>query len=287
MKLNIAAIQNTATRDIPANIAWLRERVEHVVSNGAEVVCTPETCNLIEPDNSRVFDSTYSEADDPALAMFREAARELNVTIAVGSLAIRNDVDRVVNRAFYIDPDGEVVARYDKLHMFDIQLKNGEFYRESESFNAGDKAVVVDSPWCRIGLSICYDLRFAALYRALAQAGAKVLTIPAAFTQTTGQAHWHILVRARAIETGSFVVAANQCGTHLGRRQSFGHSLIVTPWGEVLADGGAEPGIVQAELDLDKVDEARQMIPAITAGKDFDLQEFQAGVPSFPAAASS
>ncbi|MEM7209893.1 MAG: carbon-nitrogen hydrolase family protein [Pseudomonadota bacterium] len=275
MTVKIAAIQNTATRDIPANIAWLREKIDQSVGDGAQLICTPETCTLIEPDNSRIFDSTRLEGDDPGLAMFQEAAREHGVAIAVGSLMIRTEDERVVNRAFYIDSEGEVVARYDKLHMFDVQLRNGEFYKESDAFDSGSEATLVESNLATIGLSICYDLRFAALYRALAQAGAQILTIPAAFTQTTGQAHWHILVRARAIETGSFVVAANQCGTHLGKRQSYGHSLIVSPWGEVLADGGAEPGVISAEIDLEKVAESRRMIPAVERDKEFSIKTYQ------------
>ena len=271
---NIASIQNTATRDIPANIEWLRSRIDESAENGAELIFTPETCTLIEPDNSRVAGSTKTEADDPGLAMFRQAAKTHATPIAVGSMMIKTDDGRDVNRAYFIDKHGEVIARYDKLHMFDVQLKNGEFYKESDALAAGDKAVLVNTQWGKIGLSICYDLRFATLYRALAQNGAKILTIPAAFTQTTGQAHWHTLVRARAIETGSFVVASNQCGTHVGKRQSYGHSLIVSPWGDVLADGGAEPGIIYAEIDLDGVEKARQMIPALQHDKQFTLVEF-------------
>ena len=272
--LKISSIQNTATRDIPANIEWLKEKINDAATAGAELICTPETCTLIEPDNSRVASSTKTEADDPGLAMFVEAARQHAIPITVGSMMIKTDDGRDVNRAYYIDKNGEIVARYDKLHMFDVQLKNGEFYKESDALAAGDKAVLVNTEWGKIGLSICYDLRFAALYRALAQNGAKILTIPAAFTQTTGQAHWHTLVRARAIETGSFVVASNQCGTHVGKRQSYGHSLIVSPWGEVLADGGPEPGIIYAELDLENVQQARQMIPALQHDKSFELKEF-------------
>ena len=267
----VACIQNTATRDMTGNIAWLKHHIDEAVAAGAELIATAETCTLIEPDNTRIAASTFSEQDDPGLAMFRAAASKHGVHIAVGSLMIKTDTGYDVNRAYYIDGNGDVVAHYDKLHMFDVQLKNGEFYKESDALTAGYRAVLVDSQWGKIGLTICYDLRFAALYRALAQHGAKILTIPAAFTQTTGQAHWHILVRARAIETGSFVIAANQCGTHLGKRKSYGHSLIVDPWGEVLADGGPKPGIIYAELDLDKVDQVRQMIPALGHDRDFSV----------------
>ena len=272
--MKVASIQNTATRDIPANIEWLQSRVDEAAEQGAELIFTAETCTLIEPDNDRVAGSTQREEDDPGLAMFRAAAKQHNVDIAVGSMMIKTEDGKDVNRAYYINRAGEIVARYDKLHMFDVQLKNGEFYKESDALAAGDKAVLVNTDWGKIGLSICYDLRFAALYRALAQNGAKILTIPAAFTQTTGQAHWHILVRARAIETGSFVIASNQCGTHVGKRQSYGHSLIVSPWGEVLADGGAEPGIIYAELELERVEQARQMIPALRNDQPFGVIEF-------------
>lgn len=271
MPFKVACLQNTATRDLEANIAWLKAHIEQAVNAGAEFIATAETCTLIKPDNTRIASSTYSEAQDPGLAMFRQAAKDYSVPIAVGSLMIKTDDKRYVNRAYYIDKNGVIAARYDKLHMFDVQLKNGEFYKESDALSAGDQAVLVETQWGTMGLSICYDLRFAALYRALAQRGAKVLTIPAAFTQTTGQAHWHILVRARAIETGSFVIATNQCGTHLGNRKSYGHSLIVDPWGEVLADGGTQPGIIYADIDVNKVDKVRKMIPALDHDSAFDV----------------
>ncbi len=271
--VKVACIQNTATRDILGNIAWLRTHIDEAVAAGAELIATAETCTLIEPDNTRIATSTFGEQDDPGLSMFREVARTHGVPIAVGSLMLKTATGHDVNRAFYIDKNGDVLARYDKLHMFDVQLKNGELYKESDALTAGSQAVLVDTQWGKVGLSICYDLRFAALYRALARHGARILTIPAAFTQTTGRAHWHILVRARAIETGSFVIAANQCGTHLGNRKSYGHSLIVDPWGEVLADGGPETGIIYAELDLDKVDRVRQMIPALDHDRDFMVVE--------------
>ena len=190
--------------------------------------------------------------------------------LLVGSQLILED-GRICNRSFLLDPDGEIRARYDKLHMFDIELANGEAYRESDAIAPGDKAVVVDTPLGRIGLSVCYDLRFGALYRALAHAGAEIITIPAAFTQTTGKAHWHTLVRARAIETGAYVIAPNQCGHHCDKRYSFGHSLIVDPWGEILADGGAEPGIVYADIDLERVTRARARIPVLENERTFTL----------------
>lgn len=266
-----ACIQNTAGRDVEANIAWVSPHIDEAADNGAEFIALPETVGLIEPVNEQIPPLTFSEADDLGLATFRDKAKKHGVTILVGSQLIRVDDNRIVNRSFLIDSNGDIKARYDKLHMFDIELANGEWYRESEAISPGDQAVITDLPWGKLGLSVCYDLRFAALYRALAQNGAEIITIPAAFTQTTGKAHWHILVRARAIETGSYVVAPNQCGHHADSRYSYGHSLIVDPWGEVLADGGAEPGIIYADIDLAKVAQARSRIPALKNDRAFSL----------------
>ncbi len=273
MAFKAACIQNTAGRDIEANIAWVCERIDEAVGAGAEFIALPETVGLIEPANEQIPPLTYSESNDIGLSAFREKANAHSVTILVGSQLIRLDDDRIVNRSFVLDGHGEITARYDKLHMFDIELANGEWYRESAAISPGDKAVITDITWGRLGLSICYDLRFATLYRALAQNGAQIITIPAAFTQTTGKAHWHILVRARAIETGCYVIAPNQCGHHADRRYSYGHSLIIDPWGEVLADGGAEPGIIYADIDLDRVDSVRSRIPALQNDRGFTLEQ--------------
>jgi predicted amidohydrolase len=269
-----ACIQNTAGRDIKSNISWVCERIDEAVAAGVDFIALPETVGLIEPVNVQIPPLTFSESEDIGLAAFCEKARKHQVSILVGSQLIRLENDRIVNRSFMLDIQGEIQARYDKLHLFDIQLANGEAYLESEMITPGEKAVVTDTPLARFGLSVCYDLRFAALYRALAQNGAQILTIPAAFTQTTGKAHWHTLVIARAIETGSFVIAPNQCGHHADKRYSFGHSLIVDPWGEVLADGGAEPGIIYADIDVSKVEKARSRIPALQHDRAFilDLQ---------------
>ncbi|MDH5354153.1 MAG: carbon-nitrogen hydrolase family protein [Gammaproteobacteria bacterium] len=266
-----ACIQNTAGRDVEANIARVSRYIDEAAENGAEFIALPETVGLIEPVSEQIRPLTFSEAADPGLASFRAKAKKHSVTILVGSQLIRLEDNRIVNRSFLIDNNGEIRARYDKLHMFDIELANGEWYRESETISPGDRAVITDLPWGKLGLSVCYDLRFAALYRTLAQNGAEVITIPAAFTQTTGKAHWHILVRARAIETGSYVVAPNQCGHHADKRYSYGHSLIVDPWGEVLADGGAEPGIIYADIDLAQVANARNRIPALKNDRAFTL----------------
>lgn len=267
-----ACIQNTATRDIEANIEWVCARIDKAAAAGTEFIALPETVGLIEPVNEQIPAATFAEADDIGLAAFRRKACEHGVTILVGSQLIL-ERGKIFNRCFLIDSSGDIRARYDKLHMFDIELRNGEAYRESDAIEPGDRAVVVETAFGRLGLSICYDLRFGALYRALAQAGAQFITIPAAFTQTTGQAHWHTLVRARAIETGAFIIAPNQCGHHADKRYSYGHSLIIDPWGEVLADGGPEPGVIYADIELDRVQQARDRIPALKNERSFTLEQ--------------
>jgi predicted amidohydrolase len=271
-RFRAACVQNTATRDIEANVKWVCERIDEAAAAGADFIALPETVGLIEPVNEQIPAATSSEADDLGLAAFRGKALEHGVTLLVGSQLMLED-DRIYNRSFLLDAEGKIRARYNKLHMFDIELKNGESYRESDVIAPGDKAVIVDTDLGRMGLSICYDLRFGALYKALANAGAEFITIPAAFTQTTGQAHWHTLVRARAIETGAFVIAPNQCGHHCDKRYSYGHSLIVDPWGEVLADGGAEPGIIYADIDLEQVQKVRSRIPSLKNEREFTLEQ--------------
>ena len=267
-----ACVQNTAGRDIQSNVDWVCDAIDEAVAGGADFVALAETVGLIEPVNEQIPTATYAEDDDIGLAAFRGKAREHAVTLLVGSQLIFED-GKIYNRSFLLDTDGDIQARYDKLHMFDIELANGEWYRESDAIVPGDKAVLVDTKLGKIGLSVCYDLRFGALYRALAQAGAEIITIPAAFTQTTGQAHWHTLVRARAIETGCYVIAPNQCGHHCDRRYSFGHSLIIDPWGEILVDGGADPGIVFANIDTSKVAQTRNRIPNLQNERDFSLEQ--------------
>jgi predicted amidohydrolase len=217
-----------------------------------------------------LLQAVVAEEHEPALAAFRGLARETGAWLLVGSLAIRLGPETLANRSFLLDDAGRIVARYDKIHMFDVDLPGGESYRESALYRPGARAVVADTPWGRLGMTVCYDLRFPYLYRTLAHAGAVMLTIPAAFTKFTGQAHWHVLLRARAIETGCFVVAPAQCGSFSGGRESYGHSLIVAPWGEVLADGGEAPGFVVAELDLDRVARARRMVPSLRHDRSFE-----------------
>jgi len=265
-----ACIQNNAEREMAPSIAALTALVREAAAAGAELIATPEMCTMIEPQDALVLEKAVAEEDDPGLAALRTLAAETGAWILVGSLLVRcEDSRRVANRSFLLDPSGAIVARYDKLHLFDVALKGGERYEESATVRPGGEAVVAPTPWGLLGMSVCYDLRFAYLYRALAQAGAGVLAIPAAFTYTTGKAHWHVLVRARAIETGSYVLAPTQCGVHAEGRRTFGHSLIVDPWGEVLADGGDEVGFIMAEIEPAKVQAARRMIPALEHDRAF------------------
>ena len=256
-----------------ANIEAAVRMIGEAKAAGAEYVQTPEMTNVLEAKRERLFKTIVEEEADTSLATLREVARKLGIYIHVGSLAIKISPDRAANRGFLIDPKGDIAARYDKIHMFDVDLEGGESYRESRTYRPGEQAVLCDLPWGRLGLTICYDLRFPALYRALAEAGATMLAIPSAFTQKTGEAHWHVLMRARAIENGSFVFAAAQGGKHENGRETFGHSLIVDPWGRVLAEGGTEPGVVMAEIDLAEVAKARARIPSLQHGRRFEIVE--------------
>ena len=266
----VACVQNCAERDMAPSIAAVTELIRGAAAAGAALIVLPEMVTMIEPQNALVLEKAVPEAADPGLAAFRNLARETGAWILVGSLLLKEAGEsRVVNRSFLLDGEGAIVARYDKLHLFDIDLDEGESYRESATVRPGDRAVLAPTPWGLLGMSVCYDVRFAYLYRALAQAGASFLSIPAAFTETTGKAHWHVLVRARAIETGSYVFAATQSGTHAEGRRTFGHSLIVDPWGEVLADAGSDVGFVTAEIDPANVARARAMIPALRHDRRF------------------
>jgi len=276
-KFRVACIQNCAARDMAPSIEAVSRLIRAAAKDGAELIQLPEMVTMLEPQNRLVLEKAVPEAVDPGLAAFRALARETGAWILVGSLLLKEPgAERVVNRSLLLDNSGGIVARYDKLHLFDVDLASGEQYRESATVIAGDRAVLAPSPWGLIGLSVCYDLRFAYLYRALAQAGASYLSIPAAFTYTTGKAHWHVLVRARAIETGSYVFAANQGGTHAEGRHTWGHALIVDPWGEVLADGGEVEGFIAADIDPAKVAEARAMIPALRHDRKFAGPELPA-----------
>jgi len=266
----VACIQNRAERDMAPSIAALEPMIRAAAAAGADLIQLPEMATMIEPEPRLVLAKALPEAEDPGLKAFRALARETGCWILAGSLLFKEKGEEcVVNRSLLLNDKGNIVARYDKMHLFDVDLANGETYRESATVRPGESAVLAATPWGPMGLSICYDVRFAALYRALAKGGALFLSIPAAFAYTTGKDHWHILVRARAIETGSYVFAATQCGTRADGWRIYGHSLIVNPWGEVLADAGEENGFVMAEIDPAKVAQARAMVPALQHDRPF------------------
>ncbi len=258
----VALVQNQPGSDMDANIAECDGLVREAHARGADLVCLPELFSCLQIIGRTWSVGAHPEDSHPALRHFRDLATELGTWIQPGSLAVEMPSGKLRNRAVMLDPAGNLVARYDKVHMFDVDLADGESYRESDVFEAGDEAVLAPTPWGLVGLTVCYDLRFAYLYRSLAQAGASYLTVPAAFARTTGKAHWHVLLRSRAIETGCYVFAACQWGAH-GEAESYGHSLVVAPWGEVLADGGEQGGVVIADVDPAKVDDARAMVPAL------------------------
>src|SRR6185436_6835232 len=266
-----ACVQMRTGLDVAANIASASSLIREAKGKGAGFIATPEMTSLFEAESDALFTKTKPESEDTALKAYRALAHELKVWLLIGSLPIRVAERQCANRSFLINASGEVVATYDKIHMFDVDLPGGEVYRESRNYRPGEQAVVADLPWGKLGMTVCYDLRFPQLYRALAKAGASFITIPAAFTHTTGMAHWHVLQRARAIETGCFVIAPAQAGTHENKRKTFGHSLIVAPWGEILAEAGEEPGVIVADIDPAKVAEARERVPSLSHDRRFTL----------------
>ena len=266
-----ACVQVNAQNDMRANVRVACDLIRDAASAGAEFISLPENVAFMGLNSKETRAAAYLQADHPALQAFRDVARETGVWLLAGSLGIRLDNDKLANRSCFIGPDGQVRTHYDKIHMFDVDLPNGERYRESDRFNAGEAAINTETPWGTLGMTICYDVRFPHLYRALAHGGAQLITVPAAFTRVTGEAHWHVLLQARAIETGSFVFAAAQCGEHPGKRQTFGHSVIIDPWGKVLADAGTEPGFIIADIDMAHVTSARAMVPSLQHDRDYSL----------------
>jgi deaminated glutathione amidase len=269
----VALIQMRSGRTPAANLDAAAKLIGEAKAGGADYVQTPEMTNILEAKRDALMAAIVPERDDASLATFRDLARQHRLWLHIGSLALKVSPDRAVNRGFLIDPRGEIAARYDKIHMFDVDLGNGESYRESRSYAPGEHAVAADLPWGRLGVTICYDLRFPALYRALAEAGCTFLAIPSSFTKQTGEAHWHILNRARAIENGCYVFAAAQGGHHENGRDTFGHSLVIDPWGRILAEGDVEPGVVMAEIDPAAVAAARARMPSLQHGRRFEIIE--------------
>ena len=272
--MKVAALQLCASDDPVANLALTLTMVQRAAEAGAQFIATPEVTNCVSSSRRRQNEVLALQEDDQTLAAMCAAAARFGVWISVGSLALKlPDDDRFTNRSFMIDPSGQIIAQYDKIHMFDVTLSETEQYRESDGYRAGGHAVIADTAFGKIGMTICYDIRFPHLYRGLAKSGASILLIPAAFAQPTGRAHWEVLLRARAIETGCFVIAAAQTGEHQttqGRpRKTYGHSMIVSPWGEILADAGEDQGIIYADLDLSLVESTRARVPSILSNQSF------------------
>ena len=272
MSFRAALVQMCSGRDMAGNLAVATGLIRRAHAQGAVFVSTPEMTNILEPDRPRLKSLARVEAEDQSVAGFSAVAKQLGLWLNIGSLALQGEGEKLINRSLLFSPNGAIVARYDKIHLFDVDLPTGESLRESHAYEGGNRAVLAATPLGRVGLTICYDMRFPRLYRVLAQAGAELFTVPSAFTVPTGQAHWHVLLRARAIETASYVLAAAQGGTHESGRQTYGHSLIVSPWGEILAEGGVEPEVLVADLDLGKVAEARRRIPALLHDRHFELE---------------
>lgn len=274
--MRIAVHQARTGIDPDANAATLVAAVEEAAAGGATILFTPEMSGLLDRDRDRAAARLHDEQQDPVLAAVRAAAARCGLWVHIGSLALKGEGGggRLVNRGFLIDAAGDIRARYDKIHLFDVDLPTGESWRESATYAGGERAVVAETPLGKLGLSICYDLRFPDLYRALTGAGATILAIPAAFTVPTGQAHWHVLLRARAIEAGAFVVAAAQSGRHEDGRETYGHSLVVDPWGKVLLDMESAPGTAFADLDLAQVEEVRRRLPAIAHRRPIGEPEY-------------
>jgi predicted amidohydrolase len=277
LSFTAAMVQMRTSLSPEASFKQAEGLIREAAAQGADYVQTPEVSNLIQKNRKALFELLAPEDEDPSLKAYRELARELKIHVHIGSLALRATPERAVNRSFLIAPDGGILASYDKIHMFDIELDGGESYRESANYQPGETAVISDLPWGRIGLTICYDVRFPALYRALAESGAAFITVPSAFTVRTGEAHWHTLLRARAIENGCYIFAAAQAGKHESGRETYGHSLIVDPWGVVLAEGSStEPGIVMAKIDPAKVESVRKTIPSLQHGRRFSVVDTKA-----------
>ncbi|WP_114951371.1 carbon-nitrogen hydrolase family protein [Sphingosinicella terrae] len=277
--MKVALFQAQTGIDPEANAAELVGRIGEAAAGGAAMLFTPEMSGLLDRDRQRAAPHYRPESEDRVLAAVRTAARDSGLWVHLGSLALRDEnSEKLVNRGYVIDSQGEIRARYEKLHLFDVDLPTGESWRESASYRGGERAVLVDTPLGTLGLAICYDLRFAGLFASLSDAGATLFSVPAAFTVPTGQAHWHVLLRARAIEAGAFVVAAAQVGRHADGRVTYGHSLVVDPWGQILLDMGADgPGLGFAELDPGAVEEVRGRLPAIRHRRPIPLPERAGG----------
>ncbi|HEX5665507.1 MAG TPA: carbon-nitrogen hydrolase family protein [Hyphomicrobium sp.] len=267
-----ALVQLCSGRSVDKNVDDALALIREAAAGGAQYVQTPEVTTLMELDTAKLFAAVEPEEGNTALQRFRDLAAELKIWLHIGSMPVKVAPDKIANRAYVLTPEGSVAATYDKIHMFDVDLPGGESYRESKNYRAGDRAVVAALPWGGLGLSICYDLRFPHLYRALAKSGAQFLAVPAAFTKVTGEAHWHTLLRARAIECQCFVFAAAQGGRHEHGRDTYGHSLIISPWGQILAEGGVQPGVIFADIELQAIEDARKRVPSLGHDRPFTVE---------------
>jgi predicted amidohydrolase len=270
-RFRVGLVQMRSGRDIRDNLIEAEAHIRDAARAGAQYIQTPENTLLMETDAPRLLEKIASEEATEGVAHFSSLASALRIWLHIGSIAIKVGEANAINRAYLFAPNGKIALRYDKIHMFDVNLPSGETYRESATFVPGDTAYVAQLPWGALGVATCYDIRFPEQYKALAKAGAKFLTAPSAFTKVTGEKHWHILLRARAIENGCFMFAAAQGGRHANGRTTYGHSLVISPWGEILAEGGAEPGVFIADIDVGEVDRVRARIPALDHTRDFDV----------------
>lgn len=269
--IRIACLQINSGSDYQANLEIVAAMMREAAAAGAKFILTPEYALMMDGSGKVMRERALAADGAPALGELQALARELGVWFLAGSLTLRVEDGRIANRSFLIAADGQVVASYDKIHMFDVTMPDGRVIRESSTYRPGERAVVTDTPWGKLGMTVCYDLRFPGLFRTLAQAGAQMITVPSSFQRQTGKAHWHSLLRARAIENECIIVAPAMCGDHPGNRQSYGHTLVIDPWGEILADGGEEPGIVYADIDVARVVKVRGMIPSLEHDRAFTL----------------
>jgi predicted amidohydrolase len=265
----VALLQMQTGNDLAANLESVRAMTREAAAGGARFVLSPEYTLMMDGSGRVMRERALDAEGRPALADLQALARELSIWMLVGSLTLKSDGERIVNRSYLLADDGRTVASYDKIHMFDATLPDGKVIRESSAYCPGDRAVLAETPWGKLGLTICYDLRFPQLYRALARGGARYLTVPSSFQRATGKSHWHSLLKARAIENACFVFAPAMCGEHPGQRTTYGHSLVVDPWGEVLADGGEEPGVVYADVDPARIERVRAMLPCLEHDREF------------------
>jgi predicted amidohydrolase len=272
IKFRIGLVQMRTGRDIQENLSQAEAFIREAARRGAQYIQTPENTLVMETDARHLLEKILPEEETPGVTHFSGLARELRIWLHIGSLAAKVPGGRAANRAFLFAPDGRLVCRYDKIHMFDVKLPSGESYRESATFEPGGRTVLAELPWGGLGIATCYDMRFPEQYKALAQAGAKFLTAPSAFTKVTGEAHWHVLLRARAIENGCFMFAAAQGGRHANGRDTYGHSVVISPWGEVLAEGETEPCVLVTDIDAAEVDRVRARIPSLDHTRSFDVE---------------